>query len=167
MKRELPRTYARAATLMTRGRAHLAKAREALSTAHEIFEELSRVERSDVTKETAAQPESSSGEWGAADSASVDGDSPQGEWILIPERLVVSPGLGRFHRLDLEEGQQVKEGVLLGHIRENGLVEPVVARVGGTFVAWMVSEGERVHPGEPLARLGRSPHLQEEGEARA
>jgi biotin carboxyl carrier protein len=166
MKRELPRTHERAVTLMARGRVHLAKAREALVAAHEIFEELSREERSNGTKET-AQPESSSEEWETAARSFAEDDTPLGEWVLIPERIVVSPGLGRFNPVFLEKGQQIKEGVLLGDIRENGRVEPVVARVGGTFLAWMVSEGKRVHPGEPLARLGRSPDFREEGEARA
>jgi biotin carboxyl carrier protein len=166
MKRELPRTYERAVTLMARGRAHLAKAREAILAAHEIFEEVSREERSYGTKETAAQLESS-GEREAAAGTFAEDYAPQGEWVLIPERIVVSPSLGRFHPVYLEEGQQIKEGVLLGDIREDGRVEPVVARVGGTFLAWMVSDGKRVHPGEPLARLGTPPDLREEGEARA
>jgi biotin carboxyl carrier protein len=167
MKRELPRTYARAATLMARGRVHLAKAREALLTAHEIFEELCREERSDGTKETTTQPESSSEEREAAARTFAEDDAPQGEWVLIPERIVVSPGLGRFHPVAFKEGQQIKKGVSLVDIRENGRVDPVVARVGGTFLAWMVSEGKRVHAGEPLARLGRFPNPREEGEARA
>jgi biotin carboxyl carrier protein len=151
---------------MTRSRVHLAKARDDLLAAHEIFEELLLAERSDTTENSPAQPESASEEWEAADSTSAEEDSPQGERVLIPDRLVVSPGLGRFHRLDLEEGQQVEEGVLLGHIRENGLVQPVVARVAGTFVAWMVSEGERVRAGVPLARLGGSHRSRGEAEAR-
>jgi biotin carboxyl carrier protein len=142
---------------MTRGRVHLTQARDDLLAAHEILEELSRAEGSKTVEKAIAQPESSSEELEAAGRTSAEDDTPLGEWVLIPDRLVVSPGLGRFHRLDLEEGQVIKEGVLLGHIRENGLVEPVIARVGGAFVAWMVSEGERVHPGEPLARLGGSP----------
>jgi hypothetical protein len=109
MKRELPRTYVRAVTLMARGRVHLASARsESLLTAYEIFEELSREERSNGTKETAAQPESSSQEREAAARTFAEVDTRQGEWVLIPERIVVSPGLGRFHPVYLEEGPQIK-----------------------------------------------------------
>jgi biotin carboxyl carrier protein len=160
MKRQLPRTYVRAVTLMTRSRVHLAKAREDLLAARDILDELSPAEQSQMVEKTLAQPQSFSEEREVTGNSAGD-DTPQGEWVLISDRIVVSPGLGRFHPLELEEGEQVTEGALLGHIRENGLVEPVVARVTGTFAAWMVSRGQRVHTGEPLARLEGHPDLRE------
>jgi HprK-related kinase A len=89
---------------------------------------------------------------GAPETATAGGEM-QGEFLSMGERLVVSPGWGRFRAEDVGEGGAVERGSRLGTVILAGRETPVVAPVSGTLVAWLVWEGERVAPGRPLARL--------------
>lgn len=79
--------------------------------------------------------------------------SIQGEHPPITERFVVAPAWGRIQSGALTEGEVVECGSVVGHVRENGHKLPLVAHIRAAFVSWLVSEGERVGPGTPVAVL--------------
>jgi hypothetical protein len=89
------------------------------------------------------------------ESAAPAGILPQGEFISIPDRLVVSPGWGRVHLGALTEGQVIQAGARIGRLIEGGHNTLLICPVRAVFVGWLVFEGERVAPGSPLARLRR------------
>ncbi len=76
-----------------------------------------------------------------------------GESLNIRERVIVSPGWGRFSSSRLSEGQVVERGAIVGMLVENGTEIPLVSHVRGIFVGWLAQEGERVRPGHRVARL--------------
>lgn len=78
---------------------------------------------------------------------------PEGEHVALRDRFVVAPARGRLHPEQLEAGQQVEDGMVIGRIRNGPDEYPVVAHVTAKFGSWLVSEGERVFPGSLLARL--------------
>jgi hypothetical protein len=82
-----------------------------------------------------------------------DGFQPEGEFVSIPERVVVSPTWGRFHGEALEAGALVPMGAVIGRIREGTEETYLYAPVNAAFVAWLVRDRERVRPGTALARL--------------
>jgi biotin carboxyl carrier protein len=77
----------------------------------------------------------------------------EGEFVSIPERLVLSPAWGRLRSEPLEPGRSVEVGTVIGAIRQPKLEVRLVCSVAGLFVEWLAEEGERVRPGTPLARL--------------
>jgi len=77
-----------------------------------------------------------------------------GEFLSLPERLVVSPVWGRFHREQLDEGTGLAESAPIARVTEGGGVDTVLmVPVAAVFVAWLAFEGERVWPGMPIARV--------------
>jgi hypothetical protein len=79
-----------------------------------------------------------------------------GEFITMSERLIVSPTWGRLEGRPILKGQQIEQGAVIGHIVENAERAPLLSHTSGVFLGWMASEGERVPPGRPLARVGLS-----------
>jgi hypothetical protein len=90
---------------------------------------------------------------GSSRAAPADLGEPQGEFLSIRERLVVSPGWGRVHEEAFEEERPLERGFVLGRIREGGIDTPILSPQRGIFLRWLVRDGERVSPGSPLALL--------------
>ncbi|MDQ3957913.1 MAG: hypothetical protein M3273_06270 [Actinomycetota bacterium] len=82
-----------------------------------------------------------------------DNDRPQGEFLSIAERLVISPGWGRIRAGAIEAGQQIDQGAEIARLSENGDDVPLVAHCRGAFLGWLVQDGDRVSPGRAVARL--------------
>jgi biotin carboxyl carrier protein len=80
----------------------------------------------------------------------------EGEFVSIPERLVISPAWGRLRTNRLAPGHSVESGTVIGAIRQPKLDIPLVSPVGGFFVEWLAAEGERIRAGTPVARLRSS-----------
>lgn len=76
---------------------------------------------------------------------------PEGEFFSIPERLIVAPAWGRFHRERVDEGGRVEPGAVVGCLTGNGADVPLISPVGGIFELWLAVEGEPVRPGQALA----------------
>lgn len=80
-----------------------------------------------------------------------------GEFVWLPETLVVSPAPGRFRRAALSEGATIAIGAVIGHLSFNGgAALPVASPVGGVFLGWLAWEGEGLQRGTPLARIDPS-----------
>ncbi|HEX9890459.1 MAG TPA: hypothetical protein VGB28_00155 [Actinomycetota bacterium] len=70
----------------------------------------------------------------------------------MTERVVTAPGWGRVGTLT-PPGRVVEQGTVIGVLREQGALVPLVASTAGVLMGWLVLEGERVPPGRPLARI--------------
>ena len=79
--------------------------------------------------------------------------APEGESLSISERLVVSPVWGRLRPKDLEAGQPIELGTVIGVIKEGGEDFPLVCSTPSTFVSWLAGDNERVPPGRAVARI--------------
>lgn len=77
----------------------------------------------------------------------------EGEFPPIEERLVVSPGWGHLHRRRIREGRSLVPGAVIGEIRAGRIRTLVRTPAAGIFVSWLVSEGDTVDTGRPLARM--------------
>jgi YD repeat-containing protein len=76
-----------------------------------------------------------------------------GELLHIRERLVVAPAWGRLRAGELDPGDLVEDGDVIGAIHEAGEDTPLVCHTSGHFVGWTVVAGKRVAPGMKLAVL--------------
>ncbi len=80
-----------------------------------------------------------------------------GDAVRIDVRLVVAPAHGLFHATAVDaftaEGEVVRRGDVLGHVRGPGAEVPVAAFCDGFLVRVLASDGERVRTGQPLAWL--------------
>jgi [acyl-carrier-protein] S-malonyltransferase len=70
-------------------------------------------------------------------------------------RVVVAASAGTFRPApELDEGQDVRNGQVLGHVlTRQGEVE-VVAHAAGALTEWLAHEDDPVAPGQPVARIG-------------
>jgi biotin carboxyl carrier protein len=88
-------------------------------------------------------------------------DGPQGDYwhegevFAMPERIVVAQARGRAYPLTLEEGERVRRGVVLAHLRDGDASVEVAAPVAGTLANWFVSAGAMVDKGQPLVAIRR------------
>lgn len=82
-----------------------------------------------------------------------DPERTEGEFLSIPERLVISPGWGRIRASSIEAGQPVAQGAEIGRLSENGDDVPLLSHCRGAFLGWLVQDGDRVFPGRAIARL--------------
>ncbi len=73
-----------------------------------------------------------------------------GEYLGGPERLVVSPGPGRFEPAHLPDGE-VRHGQVVGTVIRSHEQVAVRSEVAGRFMGHLVDSGERVRDGQPLA----------------
>jgi [acyl-carrier-protein] S-malonyltransferase len=68
-------------------------------------------------------------------------------------RLVVAPVAGTFRPHDVATGSDVTPGGVVGTVVSTRDEKPVAAPHGGILVEWLVSDGDPVSPGQPVARL--------------
>ncbi len=82
-------------------------------------------------------------------------DVPVGETLSVPERVIVAPAVGIFHRLDgdgqMKDGDLIDRGDVVGVVRSLGASTPVQSPFEGLLVAILAFDGERVRPGQPVA----------------
>jgi biotin carboxyl carrier protein len=80
----------------------------------------------------------------------------QGEGLLVPERVIVSPAVGVFRPLfghDTVCGQTVDTGQSVGVIEGPGVSTPVRSPFRGVLAGLLAHDGERMRQGEPVAWL--------------
>lgn len=87
------------------------------------------------------------GEYGTTDRG---GAIPPGEFLSVPERLIVAPAAGRFEPIP-PSGELLERGACVGTVVQSGRRVPVTATVGGRFMGHLAEQGERVRDGQPLA----------------
>jgi biotin carboxyl carrier protein len=84
-------------------------------------------------------------------------DMPVGEKLSIPDRLIVAPAVGVFHRLAgddaLRPGKPIGRGDVLGIIRSLGTSTVVQSSFKGSLVGIVAADGERLRAGQPVAWL--------------
>jgi biotin carboxyl carrier protein len=77
-----------------------------------------------------------------------------GEALLVPERMIVAPGVGVFRPMgEATEGELVAEGQPVGIIEGPGTTMPIRSAFAGTLVGMLVHPGERLREGQPVAWL--------------
>ena len=80
-----------------------------------------------------------------------------GETLSVPERVIVAPVIGVFHRLAGDDGRRggdpVDPGDVIGIVRSLGATTPVLSPFQGLLVAIIASDGERVRRGQAVAWL--------------
>jgi len=77
-----------------------------------------------------------------------------GEGLGVPERMIVAPSVGVFRPLDdVDAGDVVDEGQTVGHLDGPGTSTPVHSPFRGRLVGMLVSAGERLREGQPVAWL--------------
>ncbi|MFI5042405.1 MAG: hypothetical protein ACHQNA_11260 [Acidimicrobiales bacterium] len=91
------------------------------------------------------------------DAALTDAPHHHGERLSVPERVVISPCLGRFRSAPAElvtaEGEIVDTGQVIGFIDKQDRAVPVRSVFAGWMMGLLVHEGERVREGQPVAWL--------------
>jgi biotin carboxyl carrier protein len=84
-------------------------------------------------------------------------DLPVGETLSVPERVIVAPARGVFHRLDdhvpMNAGDLVNRGDAIGIVQSLRVSIPIQSPFEGLLVAILASEGQRLRPGQPVAWL--------------
>lgn len=82
---------------------------------------------------------------------------PAGETLSVPERIIVAPAMGVFHRLDGDDrvldNCPVDRGDVIGIVQSLGTSTPVRSPFQGQLVAMLAVDGQRVHRGQPVAWL--------------
>ena len=73
-----------------------------------------------------------------------------GEYLAVPERLIVSPMPGRFEPSELA-GDRVEAGQAVGAVVRSGERIEVLSQVSGRFMGHLADHGERVRDGQALA----------------
>lgn len=68
-------------------------------------------------------------------------------------RIVVSPVAGELRRGDLQVGERVAVGEVLGTVGNARTEQKVEAAHAGVLVEWLAEDGDPVGAGQPLARL--------------
>jgi len=77
-----------------------------------------------------------------------------GEGLGVPERMIIAPSVGVFRPLhDVDEGALVDEGQTVGHLDGPGTSTPVYSPFAGRLIGMLVSAGERLREGQPVAWL--------------
>ena len=76
--------------------------------------------------------------------------SAHGEFLTVPERLIVAPMAGRFEPAPLP-GDVVAPGQAVGCVVRSGDRVEVRSPVAGRFMGHLADSGERVRDGQPLA----------------
>ncbi|MEI8000746.1 MAG: hypothetical protein WCI50_05285 [Actinomycetes bacterium] len=76
-----------------------------------------------------------------------------GETLLVPERMIVAPGVGVFRPVDLGAGSQVAPGQTVGMLDGPGSSVPVESPFAGELVGMLAHPGERIREGQPIAWL--------------
>jgi biotin carboxyl carrier protein len=76
-----------------------------------------------------------------------------GEGLLVPERMIVAPGVGTFRPAELGEGSQVTRGQTVGVLEGPGTETPVESPFAGRLVGMLARPGERIREGQPICWL--------------
>ncbi len=77
----------------------------------------------------------------------------EGEFPPISERLLIAPARGRLHHHRVRQGRSLQPGTVIGELQTIGGRVQLRSRLAGTFLAWIASEGDSVHRGQPVAIL--------------
>lgn len=81
----------------------------------------------------------------------------EGERLVAPERLVVSPTLGTFRPLPPDtvtaEGEIVEAGQAIGTVEASGEAVSVTSPFRGFLMGMLAHPGERVREGQAIAWL--------------
>jgi [acyl-carrier-protein] S-malonyltransferase len=70
-----------------------------------------------------------------------------------PWRLILAPAGGTFEMRQHELDVDLDEGAQLGLVTSRRGNAEVIAPHGGRLIEWLAHDGDRVKPGQPLARL--------------
>jgi biotin carboxyl carrier protein len=73
-----------------------------------------------------------------------------GEYLNVPERVIVAPAPGRFEPA-VPDGDHVRCGETVGTVVRSDHRVDVVSQVAGRFMGHLADAGERVRDGQPLA----------------
>ena len=76
-----------------------------------------------------------------------------GEDLLVPERMIVAPGVGVFRTIGLNENSKLKAGQTVGMLDGPGTSVPIVSPFSGNLPSIIVEDGERLREGQPVAWL--------------
>ena len=82
--------------------------------------------------------------------------APTGETLSVPERLIVAPSTGVFRPLagpGQTPGSAIERGDVIGEVRSLGVCTAIRSPFAGVLVDVLAVEGERLHPGQPVAWL--------------
>ena len=83
-----------------------------------------------------------------------DVSAPAGEALHVPERIIVAPTVGVFHR---EDRSTVAHGDVIGTVQSLGTTTAIQSPFEGVLVGFLALEGERVRSGQPVAWLRLKP----------
>lgn len=78
---------------------------------------------------------------------------PAGAEPSVSFRVVVSPAAGTFAPSDIAEGDSVSAGAAVGQVMTRQGPHQVAAGYPAVLAEWLVTDGDPVAPGQPLARL--------------
>ena len=78
---------------------------------------------------------------------------PAGAEPSVSFRIVVSPAAGTFAPGDIAEGDEVRSGAAVGQVMTRQGSHEVTADYPAVLAEWLVTRGDPVAPGQPLARL--------------
>lgn len=78
---------------------------------------------------------------------------PAGAEPSVSFRVVVSPAAGTFAPGDIAEGDNVQAGAAVGQVMTRQGPHEVAATYPAVLAEWLVTDGDPVAPGQPLARL--------------
>jgi [acyl-carrier-protein] S-malonyltransferase len=70
-----------------------------------------------------------------------------------PWRLILAPAGGTFETEGIEVDTELAEGAQIGIVSSRRGNAEVIAPHGGHLIEWLAHNGDRVKPGQPLARL--------------
>jgi [acyl-carrier-protein] S-malonyltransferase len=76
-------------------------------------------------------------------------ESHDGEHLFAPERLVVSPAAGIFEPADVQEGEHIERGRVVGHVAGEAIRSPF----RGAVIGLLAVAGERLTRSQPVAWL--------------
>ncbi len=88
-----------------------------------------------------------------------------GEWVTVPERVIVAPTVGIFRPTNtqgassrvamgtFDEAVEVRQGEQIGVIEGPGAAAPVTSPFEGRLLSLLAHPGERVREGQPVAWL--------------
>jgi [acyl-carrier-protein] S-malonyltransferase len=76
-----------------------------------------------------------------------------GSGTAPPWRLILAPAGGTFEMRQHEVDVELDEGAQLGIVTSRRGNAEVIAPHGGRLIEWLAHNGDRVKPGQPLARL--------------
>jgi biotin carboxyl carrier protein len=78
---------------------------------------------------------------------------PPGEWLSVPERVIVAPGTGVFRPAHVGAGTVVAPGDVVGELVGRDAPRPVHSPFAGTVMGLLAHPGERLREGQPVAWL--------------